>query len=275
MFDHIFGLILLGLGIKSPVTSPNVMGDSTTQSAVTTDRYHMATGSGDHVSPPPFDYHGTATGRGYAGTTSGTLPPHLTDTHRTSTTSGKPYVLRLGVLRKDLTMDIETIRKEASASMKPRLFAFQQKLTTITDHTKQYTVSDIQNRLTALNIKRTDTMTGQLNKMSDLLGRIASMGADLQSNGKDTSGLDAAITQAQSAVKTAQDAVVAQAGKQYVITITSQTNLKSDVSAVEQTLASDFKTVYGLLTSARTSMSNAIRVLATLRGEKVPSTITK
>lgn len=283
MFGHIFGLILLGLGIHSPVISPNVMGDST---EVTTTESQLTGATGVHGSGATGlitntgEHQYEQTGRTATGSAGGGhtfLPTTATGLFRTASGAAihRDFEQEITNEQTAFSTSVTSKRDAAKNAMQTKLSLFVDKVQTIKDDSKKTTVSDIQAKLTQINTKRTDAMTAQLNKMIDLLQRIISKGTDLKNAGKDTSSLDSAIAAAQSAITAAQTAVTNQAGSQYVITITNEQNLKNDVKTTFTSFESDLKATYQLVVNARTSLSSAIRALATLSGETPPDAIIK
>ena len=73
-------------------------------------------------------------------------------------------------------------------------------------------------------------MTQQLNKMKEVAAKVKAKGGD--------------TNLFEQRIKTAEAAVAAQAGKSYVITITTEKNLKIDVGKVRSTLEADLKEVH-------------------------------
>ena len=135
---------------------------------------------------------------------------------------------------------IKDVRASNAAEIKDRRVEFKEKLAKIKDEKKRLVVEKLDTRFNEVNAKRTAQMTKHLNKMTEILGKVSGD-----------------VSSASAAIKTAQDAVTAQSEKTYVITISSEANLKIDVGKVRSQLEADLKSVNELVIAAR----KAVQVL--------------
>lgn len=133
--------------------------------------------------------------------------------------------------REIMKKDIEAKREE-----------FKAKIAKIKDEKKKVIVEKLDTRFNEVNAKRTTQMTKHLDKMSEILGRISGD-----------------VSSASAAIQTARDAVSAQAAKTYVITISSEANLKTDVGKVRSQLEADLKAVNELVIAARKAVQVLIK----------------
>lgn len=120
--------------------------------------------------------------------------------------------------------------------------AFKEKLAEIKDEKKQKIIEKLDTRFNEVNAKRTAQMTKHLDKMSEILGKVTG----------DTSS-------ARAAIQTARDAVTVQAAKTYVITISTEANLKTDVGKVRSQLEADLRAVNELVIAARKAVQVLIK----------------
>lgn len=194
MFDQLLGVLLLGLGLQSPITSPTVKGDSITRAQT-------------------------------------------------------------------FRREVEAKRKGAVDKYKTKQQTFQSKLKSIKDPAKKLSLEKVQNSITEVNAKRTTVMTGLLEKMIALHQRVIAKGVELKAAGKDMTSFDVASAAAQTAIERAQDAVLAQAGKQYIIAVTGEEVLKSNVETTRKLLEADLKSTNAVIVEARKSLSTAIKEL--------------
>lgn len=159
-----------------------------------------------------------------------------------------------------------TDRKETHASrtadLKERRDQFKEKLLTIRDERKKTIVERVANRMSQVNTNRTNQMTKHLGTMSEILKKVASRAATAKEKDKDTSSVDSAVAAAQAAISAAQTAVSAQAGKENVVTISSETGVGQDVKNTMNTLQSDIKGVYAQVVAAREAVRTAVKALA-------------
>lgn len=238
MFDQLMGLILLGLGIQSPVTAPVVKGESTKSARLDTSMW--------------LD-------------------------KRASNSSDKHEKFRdkLRAEQEKFRVSFEEHKASAEARMAARKEEFEKKLAEFKDETKKERIEKIQERLEEHNTKITDRATENLAKISELLDRVIAKVQEEKTNGKDTAAADAAITTAQAAITAAQNAIDTQASKTYVVPIVTEESAKSDTMSITKTLATDAKVMHEAVVAARKTVSTVIRELAKLRGEPVPEAVIK
>lgn len=169
----------------------------------------------------------------------------------------------------NLQEEMRAKREEAMERYKAQRALFEQKIQTIKDERRKEIVERVDSRILERNTKYTNRMSEILEKLKAILKRVSEKGAVLKSEGKDTSALDRAIASANTAISDAEAAVVAQAGKEYVITIGTETTLKTTVGSVVSTFRSDISAVHKTVIAAKQAVMKAAMELAKLRGEKV------
>lgn len=177
----------------------------------------------------------------------------------------------LGILRMqaNFTHRVEASRDAAKREFEVHRTTLQGQLPRLKDTRKQAVVEKLQTNCQNINIKRTDKMTGMIAKMSSILTNVENRAASASAAGKNIASVSAAIGKAQTAIADAQEAVTSQSGAVCTITVTSETNVKTDVGNVISGLQSDLKSVYAKVIAARKSVSDAIRALALVMGEKL------
>lgn len=183
-------------------------------------------------------------------------------TTETTSVTTTPAITRVMELKKN--SDRKDLKAEYLAKTKALRDEYKAKLATIKDERKKTIVEKIDGSLANVNKRRTDEMSENLTKMSSILERISSKAATLKGQGKDTANLDTSITNAKTAITSAQDAVTAQAAKEYVITITSESTLKTDVSPVVLQFKTDIKSVHDKVVEARKAVVDAAKQLGLL-----------
>lgn len=179
----------------------------------------------------------------------------------------KPLRSKIFHVEKDfaeIKNEIKTKRIEAMQEMKTAREEFKQKLQSIGDTRKKNTVERIDTRLNNANQKHTDRLTDNLEKLSSVLERISSKAASLKAEGTDTSAVDTAITNAQVKIDAAEAAITAQAGKEYVITITDEASLRQAISPIVTQFRDDIKTTFQAVVDARAAVVEAARALKTI-----------
>lgn len=325
MFDQILGLVLLGLGLQSPVNGSNVgvpqvqketvlgsshdSSDDSDESSGSTGETESTGATGVSSSRPAEQEHTQETER-IKGSTGARIEAvkkaALLSKSRTAELKAQwakktaEFEAKKRDLQKEMELfkrdknasragvfehmeeqtasfldHIEAKREEGKALIEEKKAVFDEKIQLIKNTAKKQTVVQIQEKMTQLNVDRTNKMSTTLTKMSDILKQILEKAAATKTAGKDTSAVDAAVIDAQSAISAAQDFVSSQAAKQYVITISSEANLKTDVGTTRSTLEKDLKTVNDAIVTARKKISTALRALAIARGEPVPEAVIK
>lgn len=237
MFDQLVGLLLVGLGLRNPV-SGSVAGETTEvvetqESPVGENRLEIRTGRKE-------------------------LRREVRDDRKDTRAS---HVADIKERRETFHEELKIKREEAKEVFAEKREAFKGKLKAIGDERKQAVVERLDIRMNEVNEHRTSKMSEHLDKMSEILEKLIARAAEAEANGEDTSGVDSAVSSAQSAISAAQTAVTAQAGKDYVVTISTETGLGSDVRSMMNTLQSDLKGVHAQVVTARQAVSAAIRAL--------------
>lgn len=159
--------------------------------------------------------------------------------------------------------DREEIRASREAIMKEKMQlkreAFQQKVASIKDEKKRQLVERIDNKLSTVNINRTNRMSENLEKLTNILDGIREKTSTAKENGKNTNTVDTAISKADTAIQNAKTAVQTQAGKEYVITITATGSgqLKNSVGATTKQLQADLSASHKLLVAAKQAVQQA------------------
>jgi len=165
------------------------------------------------------------------------------------------------VSREQFLRSIQSEKARALEASHEARLQFREKLKTVADARKKTIVSNVDAKMSQINTQRTDVWTNQLNKMSQILERVSVQASGAGAGGSDTAAVDEAIISAQTAIQAAQDAVTAQAGKQYVVAITTENALKATVATTTRTFKQDITSVQRSITEARNAVHSAIQTL--------------
>lgn len=178
--------------------------------------------------------------------------------------------------REDLMEKIQQKRAEAQQKFQAKRAALQQKIASIKDEKKRQLVERIDNKLSTVNNNRTNQMTQNAEKLSNILDDIKEKASTAKENGKNTNTVDTAITKAETAIQNAKTAVQTQASKEYVITITATGSgqLKSSIGATTKQLQADLSTSHKLLVAAKQAVQQAHMELSKVLGIPVAPTST-
>lgn len=157
---------------------------------------------------------------------------------------------------------LKTMQAEAVDTLKDTVSkakaAFRAKLALIKDEQKKSVVENIDNEIATVNQNRTDEMSHNLTKLSEILDRISSRSATAKAAGQNTTTVEKDITAAQKAISAAQAAVTAQAAKEYTINITTEKALRTSVMTTLAQFRKDIKATYQTVVTAR----DGVRVAA-------------
>jgi prefoldin subunit 5 len=134
---------------------------------------------------------------------------------------------------------------------------FKQRLETIKDERKQKVVENLDERIASQNQKWVEHWNNVLGRLTELVVKIE----------KDISSVTTAVSQANAAIATAQSAVTIQAGKTYIIDITTEDNLGQAVRTTIAQFHSDVKAVIETIRSARLAVQDAFQALRSLHTE--------
>ncbi len=170
-------------------------------------------------------------------------------------------------IREDMQATITMERKEAKEKFKALRETFKKRLAELKDEKRKMLVARIDEKMTAINKRRTDHMASVLEKLNEILKRIEDKANAAKGQGVDTATVDAAIQSAHDAIATASNAVTAQAGKDYVITIGDETGIKNAVGQAMSGLQNDLRNTHKLVVDAKQAVMKAARELAKTVGK--------
>jgi hypothetical protein len=251
--DHIIGLLLLGLGIKSQVNSQAVKGDTTEMRQEVNTRSETPEASDDMQATNKNELERDTKARSLIAT----ITPYVDTRHMTK-------------------LDIEAfkaqIKKEQEQSkteLETKKTKFKEELQVINDARKKEILQRLETNFKTINDKRVAQMTEQLGKLQQILDKVIARAIAAKQTGKNTTNVDAMTLQCQTNITAAQAAVTAQSGHTYTIEISTESEVKSNVGTTRQTFELDMKSVNTAMKKARSCLYDAITELAKISGEKV------
>lgn len=143
---------------------------------------------------------------------------------------------------------------------------FKAKLEQIRDERKKALVERIDDKLEDINEKRTERWSEALEKLSAILTRVEEKLAST-SGDVDKTAANEAISNAKTAIETAQTAVSDQAEKDYTAQITDETTLRNTVGAAFSSLQSDLRATHKITVDAKQAVMNAAKEVRKLQGQ--------
>lgn len=165
--------------------------------------------------------------------------------------------------------EIEKLRLAKKAATDAAREEFLTQLATIKDLNKQEVAEKISDNLSMTNSKATDRMFAVLDKLEAVLAKVEDKITEAKTNGTDTSAQELEVTNAKTALEAAKDTVTTQAAKDYIITVGTDTTLRSDISTVVNQQKQDLRTTYETVRSARQAVRQAAKALKDLGVMKV------
>ena len=157
---------------------------------------------------------------------------------------------------------VETARTELKTRIETKKQELKTKLAKIKDERKKQVVEKIDGQLDELSKRRLNHFSQVLEQIEKVLDKISGRSAKAKDNGRDVSTIETVITEAEKVIAASREAVKTQAGKTYIITITTETALRQDVSKARQALHADLVKVEDTVKAAREAVRKAATTLA-------------
>ena len=282
MLDHLFGLLLLGLGVQTPaLPQGTVKGEQTEVSVVETEQESEDVKISPTPKPrlaekenkprptvsikfqKPDDRLNSKVGNATAAAAAKKAVNERVEEKKES----------VELRREQLKKEIETRKEAAKTEVEQLRKAFSERITTIKDKKKQEIVKNIDKGIAEVNKARTEAMARQLTRMEEILGKKDEFVRQLEAKGQDVSTAKTAITTALSAISSAKNAVVAQAAKEYVIGITTEKDLREMVEKTQTQFETDIKSVQAKVKEARELTAQALNAGVELKKTSTDSEV--
>lgn len=159
----------------------------------------------------------------------------------------------------DRVSERRTEIKEKNSDRKAELM---EKVEGITDEAKRAALERIIAAFETINDNKTSRWAQALDKLSEVLERIKSKLEALDEEGVDTSSAVAKVTEAESAIADAAEAVETQSEKVYDVEFTDETTLREVIQPFVQGFKQDLRTTFSEVLAARDAVREAARALA-------------
>ena len=167
--------------------------------------------------------------------------------------------------RNELKTNLQEKREEAKEEFAAAREEFKADLKALRDEQKQQIIRQVDDRLQELNTMKTDLLMQHLDRIAEIVTTITEKAADLPG---DTETVDQAAADAHDAIEAAEQAIAEQAGKEYIIEIGDETQLRGSVQKIVQQFRSDMKSTIMAVREAHRAAIQAARALAGARGEQ-------
>jgi len=255
MLDQLFGLLLFGLGLSGPSTSPSVKGDSdTTESSsdasLKTEPQREKEQQIKKINSKVLYKESNSADASRSGKSFERIKKREDELKNV-----------FEVRKERLNEELKTRREESVEKFKEEREAFKEKVSQIRDTKKKAVVTKIDTKIAEINKKRTDQMTERLNKMSEILDKVGVRSSESSTSGKDLTTVDTLVSAARIAVASAQTAVSTQAGKAYVASIVSEDAIGDAMSTALKSLQTDLTAVHEVVKSAQLAVQSSVKEL--------------
>ncbi len=182
--------------------------------------------------------------------------------------AGRKDATSTGITRKEAVKERVETRKEiitqrledSKAKIASREAALKEKLAAFRDKQKANLVERISNSLKMINEKMVAHFNNVLQRLATLLTKLEDRVNSASPDIKDASLAKEAIADAKDSIVLAQEAVTAQASKDYTIQVSTENRVRVDAKAAKEKLLTDLKAVRETVIEAKKAVSNAIRV---------------
>lgn len=181
---------------------------------------------------------------------------------QTATSSPQTIKDRLRTIKEERQTSVAETREQ----VKEKMEAFRAQIKTIRDEGKQILTERIADKIASSNARLTNRMDNALGHLTDILNRVKTRAADFKAQGKDTTALDQAISDAEAAIAEAKNAVDAQGAKEYTANIAGESTLRNTIGQMVSGFRLDIQAVHKLVVAAKQAVQKTIMEAAKLRG---------
>ncbi|OGY58953.1 MAG: hypothetical protein A3E61_02490 [Candidatus Colwellbacteria bacterium RIFCSPHIGHO2_12_FULL_43_12] len=165
-------------------------------------------------------------------------------------------------MRDDFKTRMDAEKAELQGEIQDKREALRAQLQKVKDERRREVVERIDVRLDELNARMLDHFSNVLDRLEDVLERIASRADKAEGRGLDVSTVRTAITDALSSITSARTAVQVQAGKTCIVTVTTENNLRVDVGKARKCLHDNLTVVREAVKAAKEAVRRAATTLA-------------
>lgn len=257
MFDQLFGLLLVGLGIQTPVIpTGSVLGDET-------ETVQKVSSSTETVKPTealPNNKKRDASTQ----PVEPRIPVQQRNAKLKETVQNKQQDLKNQ--KQELKTQVEERRDAAKKQSQEQREAFKSRLELIKDERKKKIIENLDSGMARVNTVRTDAMSKQLTRMEEILNKASSRLERITSNGTNATSAISAVSAAEAAISAAQAAVTTQAGRVYIIGITTESDLSQMAEKTRTQLQTELSSTQALVKTAAELVAKAIQEVAKLPG---------
>lgn len=168
------------------------------------------------------------------------------------------------LLQENLKKMLEKKKIVSEEIFKEKRDRFKMKVAEIKDVRKKILLTNLDTKIAMINKKRTEEMTKIIKRLREVLAKIESRATGFELSESEKSELETAVNEAKVAIDNAETSVIAQAEKQYIAEITTESELKDSLGAIVKQMEKDLQDVNMIILAAKKSLSNAGKLLNTV-----------
>ncbi len=252
MLEQLLGLVLIGLGIRTPQVPPAVLGDET-EAVLEVEK------SSDDLDEDRKENKERNENKDRK--ENNERKENKEAIKQIRKTTQEEYKAKKELLNEQ----IKEKREQAKERYTKAREDFQNRLDTIKDERKKEIVENLDNRFSTVNTNRTTAMSNHVAKMEEVITKISETLSERSAQGVNVSQVQTALSAAQVSVSAAKTAVTTQAGKEYIIGVTTEDKLKDSVERVRTLLETDLKATQEKVKKAREDLASVIQSIARIR----------
>lgn len=175
----------------------------------------------------------------------------------TAAAAKRPLVQqKINIRKEQIENRIENLKEKLAS----KTAALRAKLEAFKDRKKAEIAERVNTNLNKINKKQTEQMLKHLDRMSVILDKLEARVNQGRPDIKNPGTTKTAIADARSSIASTSAAVSAQAQKDYTISVTSESRIKTDVKAQRDALHSDLLSVRKMVIASKQAVANAVRV---------------
>ncbi|QQS38713.1 hypothetical protein IPM62_05000 [Candidatus Woesebacteria bacterium] len=168
---------------------------------------------------------------------------------------------KLKLEREENKLRLQAAREAVKESNKTKREEFKNKLQEIKVERKKLTLEIIADKLDKINDRWVNHWTLVLDRLDQLASKMSSRADRLEEEGKDVNAVRVAVSDAHSKILAARKAIETQAANEYVIELSDEAEIKTNVQIVTDKLRQDLEKVKMAVVEAREACRIAIDAL--------------
>ncbi len=262
MLDQLFGLFLLGMGIKSVSTPPSILGVENSQSSISATLQVPAKPKNESEIIKEIDSLAIIIEllEGQYAEKTDTLIAHFSaskNEYQAVRNGGEGFQNDM-TAENDVYTDLSNKLKSMSTLVREyKTIALSKKLSQFKDRSKKAKIEEIQVKILTLVSKRITAISQQIDTLTEIIAINKEQVSKL-ANGRDTKLFDEETHRAMNMILAVKQSVLRLVLQSPVISLSSEINAKKDVNNTVDTMLKDIQSAESTLKYARNAVSGVI-----------------